>query len=109
MRKKQRPQLYVILREDLAFKYIQGQHAVAQFAMEHPESFKEWNNQYLINLSVFNGLMLDAELVKLQEQGFELSTFIEPDLGDKLTGIVLFENGDGKVAKALSHLRLSQK
>jgi len=52
------PKMYLILREDLAYKYIQGGHALSQFAIEHYDEFKEWNNRYLINLSVFNGVSL---------------------------------------------------
>ena len=61
------PRMYLILREDLAYKYIQGGHALAQLALEHNNKFKEWNNQYLICLSVFNGLALNDVNEKIQE------------------------------------------
>ena len=77
--------------------------------MDCPELFEEWNNQYLINLSVFNGIALEELRSELVGKELELSTFYEPDLGDVLTGIVLFENGDGHVSQALSHLRLASK
>lgn len=106
---KLEPRLYVIVREDLTFKFIQGQHGVAQFALEHPDKFLEWNNQYVINLSVFNGLALDSLIEELEEQELDFSVFYEPDLGDKATSVVLFENGDRHVANALSKLRLASK
>ena len=48
------PRMYLILREDLAYKYIQGGHALAEFAIDHPGQFNEWANRHLICLSVFN-------------------------------------------------------
>lgn len=108
--------LYLILREDLAFKMIQGQHALAQFALEHPEAFKDWDNEYLINLAVFNGQHLreletklkDAVLTEMldnakastsfedykSETTIKYSTFVEPDLESELpTAIALYHDG----------------
>jgi len=103
--------MYLILREDLAYKYIQGAHALAQFALEYREKFEEWNNQYLINLSVFNGLALDELKYELLERGLDdFSYFVEPDLRSTLgTAICIFENGDGKVKEALSRCGISSK
>lgn len=113
---KQEPRLYVILREDLAYKYIQGEHVVGLYAHKHPEVEIDWNNVYLINLSVFNGLALREVLNDLKADVDGLigdapySVFYEPDLESPLpTAIAIYENGDGGVAKALSHLRLSSK
>lgn len=106
--------LYVIVREDLAFKYVQGSHAVSQFALEHRGEFEQWNNETIIFLSVFNGLMLNDLSEKLKEDGFMFSAFIEPDLQSDLpTAIAIYESGSGlnggKVAKALSKLKLATK
>ena len=107
------PRLYVIVREDLAYKYIQGQHVVAQYAIEHPASLLDWNNGYLINLSVFNGIAIEKLWDELNAndalEDVCKSAFIEPDLGDKMTSIAIFENGDGHVAEALNHLRLATR
>ena len=43
---KTAPKMYLILREDLAYKYIQGAHALAKFSMCFPNEFLEWNNSY---------------------------------------------------------------
>jgi len=103
--------MYLILREDLAYKYIQGGHALAQFALEYREQFEKWNNQYLINLSVFNGLALDELKWELLDKELnDFSYFIEPDLKSELgTAICIFENGDGKVKEALSRCGMSTK
>jgi len=124
------PRMYVILREDLAYKYIQGAHALAGFALRYPQAFKEWKNQYLINLSVFNGLALEQIEVDLkmkrlevvdkykEEEGqvmtpftvWDYTTFYEPDLKSELpTAICIFENGEGFVSDFLSSLKLATK
>ena len=111
------PRMYLILREDLAYKYIQGGHALAQFGLEHPLEFKEWDNKYLICLSVFNGLALREVRDQLWNnclseggQYFHTSEFIEPDLESPLpTAIAVFENGDGYVARELKSLKMATK
>lgn len=107
------PRMYLILREDLAYKYIQGGHALAQFALEHRDKFEEWNNEYLINLSVFNGLALqelDTELISKIGGRQIYSIFFEPDLQSPLpTAICIFEDGGGFVSKLLKDLKLATK
>jgi len=114
---KQDPRMYLVLREDLAYKYIQGGHALAQFGLEHPLEFNEWNNEFLICLSVFNGLALDEVVHQLIDEvpldsvvDRTPSIFFEPDLKSELpTAIAIFENGDGYVSNALKKLRLATK
>ena len=114
------PRMYLILREDLAYKYIQGGHALAQFGLEHPLEFKEWDNKYLICLSVFNGLALRDISLKLSLDNaapefnggvsWTFSNFFEPDLESTLpTAIAIFENGDGYVARELKSLKMATK
>lgn len=110
------PRMYLILREDLAYKYIQGAHALAHFGLEHPLEFKEWDNKYLICLSVFNGLALRdvnasiyRELIK-HDPKIQFSVFYEPDLESMLpTAIAVFENGDGYVSRELKSLKMATK
>lgn len=118
--------MYLIIREDLSFKYVQGSHALAQFSLEHPELFKQWNNETIIFLSTFNGLTLeDIQLntlceMKLGEIGgtiaetcvpkFDYSAFYEPDLKSPLpTAICVYEDGKGDVKEALSKLKMATK
>ncbi len=113
------PRMYLILREDLAYKYIQGGHALAQYALEYPTLFKVWDNEYLICLSVFNGQMLREWPDKLEKAGLNYSVFYEPDLIGKRseefpdgvnyeyelpTAIAHFGNGE-----ILSELRMATK
>lgn len=124
------PRMYVILREDLSMKYIQGQHAIAGYALSYPTQFKEWGNKYVINLSVFNGLALDELLSELKEKRnkiiedykketgipmdpftkYDHYAFFEPDLKSELpTAICIFENGDGYVSKFVEGLKLATR
>ena len=101
--------MYVIVREDLAMKYVQGAHGLAQFALEHPEAFKLWNNETIIFLSVFSGLMLDELNLKLFDKfGSTFSYFVEPDLKSDLpTAICIYEDGTGCVSHELGSLKLA--
>lgn len=108
------PRMYLILREDLAFKYVQGAHALAQCAIKYPTIFTKWNNEYLICLSVFNGLALHELDTKLDTELntilYSHSVFYEPDLKSELpTAICIFEDGTGYVSHALRDLKLATK
>ena len=108
--KEIQPRMYLILREDLKYKYIQGAHCLAEYALFFPEDFKRWNNSYLICLSVFNGLALDALYKKIRDlENFpQFAPFFEPDLKSELpTSICIFENGSGIVSNFLSDLKLA--
>jgi hypothetical protein len=106
------PRMYLILREDLAFKYLQGGHALAAFALEQPDLFRQWNNGYLICLSVFNGLALEELRIVLRDTpNFPyFSTFFEPDLKSELpTAICVFDDGKNGVRNHLKGLSLATK
>lgn len=122
---KVEPRMYLVLREDLAYKYIQGAHALAQFSNYHISKFTEWGNKYLICLSTFNGLTLQKEHEKIisvhidlmlehkvpnRKAGLYFEAFIEPDLRSTLpTAIAVYEDGRGIVQRTLSHLNLATK
>lgn len=103
--------MYVIVREDLTFKLIQGQHALAQFAIEQREQFEKWGNETIINLSVFNGLALEELNYQLFNRfGTTFSYFVEPDLKSDLpTAICIYEDGSGCVSDSLRSLKLASK
>jgi hypothetical protein len=105
-----KPKMYLILREELAYKYIQGGHALAQYALEHGSSFRDWNNGYLICLSVFNGMALRDVATKFEQHGLSFSKFVEPDLESELpTALAIFEDGTGYVSKFVKDLSLATK
>lgn len=89
------PRMYVIVRRDLSetYRMVQGSHALAKFALEYPDKFKQWNNEYLIFLSVFNLKALRDLKMNLTGK-VEFSTFYEPDLDNQETSIALYDNGE---------------
>jgi len=104
------PRMYLILREDLAYKYIQGGHVLAAFALEYPDQLKAWNNGYLICLSVFNGLALRTLRDQLLEKKVTFSQFVEPDLESFLpTALCLFDDGKNGYRNYLKELSLASK
>ena len=104
------PRMYLILREDLAYKYIQGGHALANFALIYPDLFKKWNNGYLICLSVFNGLALHDVYNDLTSKNVTFVSFNEPDLMSPLpTAICLFDDGTNDYRSHLKGLSLATK
>ena len=93
------PRMYLVVREDLAYKYIQGAHALAKYALDFPNEFKEWNNEYLICLSTFNGLGLESlvgdlytdDITSDEPMKYKFSMFFEPDLKSELpTALAIF-------------------
>ena len=109
--------MYLILREDLVYKYIQGGHAIAQYALEYPEWFKDWNNQYLICLSVFNGQALKEVATKFYIHNSEADTstllyfseFVEPDLESYLPTALCLYDQDGRFQHLIRDLNLATK
>lgn len=109
MKNNQTTRLIVITRNDIppGHQIAQSGHAISQFFLDHPELSKKWNNNYLISLSVPNEEKLTRVLLKLQENGINVSYFIEPDINDQLTSICFIETNETK--KYTSHLPLSLK
>lgn len=85
----------------------QSGHAIAQFMLDHPEQAIQWNNNFLICLSVENEEHLKKLMLKLNAHGIRASHFLEPDIGYELTAIS-FEGTD-KAAKLTSSLPLALK
>lgn len=83
----------------------QSGHAIAQFCLEQPELLKEWNNNYLISLSLDSEKKLEKFLIKLERLGINVSSFYEPDIGYELTSIAFIETE--KTQKLTNKLRLA--
>lgn len=91
--------MYVIVRRDLSetYRMVQGAHALAQYALDHPIHFKEWNNQYLIYLSVYNLKALRSLINEFKDVGNSyslnhdvFSVFYEPDLDNHETAVAIY-------------------
>jgi hypothetical protein len=95
------PRMYIIVRRDLSetYRMVQGSHALAEYALKFPNQFKQWNNGYLIFLSVFNLNALRDLNISLCGKGVDFTTFCEPDLDNQETAIAIFDTG--KLVKGL--------
>jgi hypothetical protein len=90
------PRMYVLTRLDLegTYRCVQGAHALAQFAVEHPDEFRRWNNGYLI----FLGIRFPREVREWEERlslaGKKSSSFSEPDQDGVKTAIACYDTGE---------------
>lgn len=82
-------------------KCAQAIHAQRQFAHEFSTIERYWFEESN-NIVVLESSDLDAEADALEEEGYRLSRFHEPDVGDLLTAICV----EPRASKRLSRLRL---
>ena len=90
------PKMYVLVRNDLSekYKFVQGGHALAQYALQFPEIFREWNNETICYLGVRNLIEIKKWVPKLAIENKFYSDFIEPDLDSQLTAIACYDSGE---------------
>lgn len=83
--------LTVIVRSDLSpgYKVAQSSHAVANFAIEHEQNFKHWQqtSNYLCCLET-SKLKLSRIIDLLDELKIKCTVFFEPDI-DEITAIAV--------------------
>jgi hypothetical protein len=101
--------LVIITRSDIApgYQLVQSAHAIADFAHEHSQVFKQWkaDSNSIICLNISN----EQKLLKLFDKLSAVtpsSKFYEPDV-DAFTSICVL--GTPEIRKKLSHLPLSLK
>ena len=82
-------------------------HSLSQFILDNHNLAKQWNNNYIIALSVQSEKKLINLLTKLNNKSIPIAYFTEPDLNDELTSICFLENEHTK--KLTSSLPLSLK
>ena len=85
--------LYVLIRKDLntSQQAVQAGHAVSKIAVKHPEV--NWDNQPFVYLKV-SKFQLNKFINILTQKGIEYEKFIEPDIGNQLTAVSLFNSDD---------------
>ena len=85
--------MFVLVKQDLGnpYKMVQGAHALAKYALEFPQLFKEWNNETIVFVDVKNLLRWEERLTYSDEV---YCSFTEPDLNDELTAIACFTRSD---------------
>lgn len=98
--------MYIICRGDLNPLYasIQGGHALADFALRHPDDYREWGNSFLIYLKARDERELRKLMDKLESKGLRFGWFDEPDIGDQTTAISCYAPTD--TFKNLSTLKI---
>lgn len=103
--------LVVITRNDIpdGYQLVQSNHAVADFAYEHPQKFKEWKDtsNYIISLQIPDEHQLIKLYEKLSDQGAIATLFREPDIDNEATSFAFFGTED--LRKKVSNLKLSLK
>jgi hypothetical protein len=87
--------MYVLVRNDLAetYRIVQGSHALAQYALNMPEKFAQWNNGTIIYLGTRNLLDLKEWRLRLNALQKSYCAFYEPDLDGQLTALACFDSG----------------
>jgi hypothetical protein len=83
--------MFVLVRNDLSKSQqgVQGGHALAQFALDWPDSFKKWNNRTIVYLKTDYETLCN-HFNKVVDGHNVASDFYEPDIGDQLTAIAAF-------------------
>lgn len=84
---QERHRLYVVVRTDLPpiHQAVQAGHGVAQFLIDNRNT--AWNNGTLVYLQARDEEDLMILLSELKVKGLELSSFAEPDRGNKVTTV----------------------
>jgi hypothetical protein len=90
------PKMYVLVRSELSPSYraVQGGHAVAQYAIEHPNAFRRWANGYLIYLETRFPSGIKETQDRLDRFKRDYSVFREPDLGGQPTALACLDTGE---------------
>ena len=99
----------IITREDLTpgYKVVQSAHAIANFAIEHENQFKQWQqtSNYLCCLET-SKLKIDRIISKLDLLRIKYSVFFEPDIND-MTAIAIQSISRDLHKKLFKNLKLT--
>ena len=96
MRSIVKKKLYILIRRDMQRNYqaVQAGHALAEWMLQNPTQAKEWDNRTLIYLSVSCEDALKAWGERLDKLEINWVGFREPDIGNELTAIATYGNGE---------------
>lgn len=72
-------------------KIAQSCHATFSFSQEYPEITKQWieNSNYIVVLETDNEKSLSDLFNQAQKLSIKISKFVEPDLNNSMTAVVL--------------------
>ena len=78
--------MFVIVNKNLSKSQqgVQGGHALAQFALDHPDKFREWRNRTIVYLKA------DLEWMQRFETSDHYSEFLEPHWDNQLTAFAVY-------------------
>ena len=100
-----------VTRSDISpgYQVVQTAHAIADFAHEHPETFRRWKSESnsIITLSINDEKRLVDLYEKLLAKGTRATMFREPDIGNEATSFCVYGTPD--IRKQLSSLPLTLK
>lgn len=85
--------MYVIVRSDISKSYqaAQGGHALAQMALDWPNSFQNWNNSTIVYLKTsIEDLERIAASRELNDLECVQCDWYEPDMDGELTAISVY-------------------
>jgi len=103
--------LYLVTRKDLSpgYQVAQTAHAVAEFAISHPELFEKWyrTSQYVVALESKTLEHLSELHKKGKELNIPVAGFHEPDLDNQLTAVAFAPSEH--TAKLLTQLPLASR
>lgn len=90
------------------YKTVQTAHALADFAVEHPEEFKAWQlgSNYLCCLESSLDWINDT-IQRLNFYGVKFTVFREPDIGNEITAICVESLPKKEHKKYFKNLKLS--
>jgi|WetSurMetagenome_2_1015567.scaffolds.fasta_scaffold10748_5 peptidyl-tRNA hydrolase len=101
------PKLYVVVRSDLppGDQAVQAVHAAINFCQENADVADRWFDcsNHLALLQVRNENELKDLTSKARFNGFRISEFREPDLGESLTAIAI----EPEARRICSNLKLA--
>lgn len=85
--------MYIVTRRDLSpgFQACQASHAAFTFSVENPDLVQKWHTEsnFLVIVTVEDEDALRSLLDEATERGILSTSFIEPDLDNEMTAIVL--------------------
>ena len=86
---------------------VQSCHAIADFAYDHPDIFKQWKEESnsIITLAVKDEKALMEMYEKYKEITPHITAFREPDIQDQMTAICMYGTSD--IRKMLSNIPLA--
>lgn len=90
--------LYTVTRRDLSpgQKVAQSIHGVSNFISDHEKIYKDWfeTSNVIVCLEVKDETALRKLKTKCETRGVKHSVFLEPDMNNELTCLVIEPNGN---------------